>query len=205
MDLFKDRLKIFLIYYFLHPIIGLIWRSCKIEWEGLEAFSEEVQKGPCILVAWHNHLMGIPYALFRKTPKISYKALLSKSRDGDLLACLEGHFDNAQVMRVAHDQKAGAIRALAKACEEHVVVITPDGPRGPRHLAKPGAAVTAYMAKAKLIPFSWVASKSWILPTWDRLELPKPFSKVRFSIGQGINVRRDQLEAASKITENLLQ
>ena len=64
-----------------------------------------------------------------------------------------------------------------------------DGPRGPRERAKPGAARTAELGGAALLPVSSAACRSIVLKrTWDRFELPLPFSRVVVVVGAPLDV-----------------
>src|SRR5262249_41681403 len=67
-----------------------------------------------------------------------------------------------------------------------VIIITPDGPRGPRYIAKPGIAAAACETGAHVVPFSWTATRFWQLGTWDKMLLPKPFSTLLVTFGDPI-------------------
>jgi hypothetical protein len=60
---------------------------------------------------------------------------------------------------------------------------TPDGPRGPRRVFKPGALVAAQKARAQVVPIHAGASRRWRLRSWDRMLVPKPFARVRIVFG----------------------
>jgi hypothetical protein len=64
-----------------------------------------------------------------------------------------------------------------------------DGPRGPLYQAKPGAVLLAAKTGAALLPFSISLDRCWRLPSWDRLQIPKPFARALVIIGQRIYVR----------------
>ena len=59
-----------------------------------------------------------------------------------------------------------------------IIIITPDGPRGPRKQAKTGAFSVAKKNNAIVFSVSASASKYWSLPSWDKTILPKPFSTI---------------------------
>ena len=84
------------------------------------------------------------------------------------------------------------------------MVITPDGPRGPKHVIKPGAVYVARKSKAFLLPFSWSSSRSWKLKTWDQMEIPKPFSKVVCVFGEPFTVKESK-EGKEKLAEAMLE
>jgi len=64
------------------------------------------------------------------------------------------------------------------------VVVTPDGPRGPRHSTNPG---TAWMAKATgfpILPCGFATDRAWRLNSWDRFTIPKPRARVVMVYGE---------------------
>ncbi len=80
------------------------------------------------------------------------------------------------------------------------VAFTPDGPRGPARMAKPGALAAARLASAAVIPVGVAASSEWRLRSWDRFTIPRPFSRVRVVYGspirEGESLRSSGAEAA---------
>jgi hypothetical protein len=58
------------------------------------------------------------------------------------------------------------------------VCITPDGPRGPRYGFHPGVIKLAESSGAAIQPIHATFSSAWRLKTWDKLVIPKPFSRV---------------------------
>ncbi|HRD56379.1 MAG TPA: DUF374 domain-containing protein, partial [Parachlamydiaceae bacterium] len=93
-----------------------------------------------------------------------------------------------------HDARHKALRKMINYLKHgrEIVIITPDGPKGPRYQVKPGVALAARESQAKIIPFTWTASRFWQLKTWDKLLLPKPFSKIVIDLGNPISFEKDQ-------------
>ena len=73
-----------------------------------------------------------------------------------------------------------------------VILITPDGPRGPRYWVKPGVAYAAKTTSSHIVPFTWSASHYWQLNTWDRMLIPKPFSKIIINISPAMAIKDDR-------------
>ena len=65
---------------------------------------------------------------------------------------------------------------------------TLDGPRGPARVAQPGAVWLAKATGNPIVPFHIEASRHWTLRSWDRTQIPKPFSNVAIAIGEPIEV-----------------
>jgi lysophospholipid acyltransferase (LPLAT)-like uncharacterized protein len=70
------------------------------------------------------------------------------------------------------------------------LAVIPDGPRGPRHTAKPGVIRLAKATGAPLFPVSYAASRCVRLGSWDRLMIPLPFARVTVVVGEPILVER---------------
>jgi lysophospholipid acyltransferase (LPLAT)-like uncharacterized protein len=68
--------------------------------------------------------------------------------------------------------------------------ITPDGPRGPLHEFKPGAVMLAQLTGKPILPVSIAASHTWRFSTWDRFELPLPFSRIVIAYGEPVKMPR---------------
>ena len=139
---------------------------------------------------WHNRLLIFPFVLRRFFPNRRGAALISASRDGDLLADAIKRFDFDVVRGSSSRLGARAILQLTDVLASgRDVVITPDGPRGPAYELGPGIIFLAQKSGAPVVPVNMEYSGCWRLKSWDRFILPRPFSKVRVIIGQSHHVR----------------
>ena len=139
---------------------------------------------------WHNRLLIFPFVLRRFFPNRRGAALISASRDGDLLADAIERFDFDVVRGSSSRLGASAILQLTDVLASgRDVVITPDGPRGPAYELGPGIIFLAQKSGAAVLPVNMEYSSCWRLKSWDRFILPRPFSKVRVIIGQSHHVR----------------
>ena len=82
---------------------------------------------------------------------------------------------------------------------------TLDGPRGPARVAQPGAVWLAANTGNPLLPFHLEASSSWSMRSWDRTQIPKPFSTVALVIGEPIAVGSTDEEVLKDTIERLGQ
>ncbi|MCP4202969.1 MAG: hypothetical protein GY769_13685 [bacterium] len=93
--------------------------------------------------------------------------------------------------------------------KENVSVLSvADGSRGPIYQAQAGVIVLAQTAKAPLVPLSYVAAKCWRLKSWDRVIVPKPFSRIAVAVGEPIEYpqrmeKEAQSQAQSALKETL--
>jgi lysophospholipid acyltransferase (LPLAT)-like uncharacterized protein len=178
-------------------LMHMLLKTCRIQIEGVEQFCQLAATEKCILMLWHNRLAITPFLLSRYTPRIRYTALVSGSRDGDILSMIVHSYKNGNTIRVTHQARYRALREIVRHVEEqkHILIITPDGPRGPRYEVKPGIAIAALETQAYVVSLNWEAKNYWELNTWDRLRLPKPFTTIQVRFDSPI--RLDKLMSFS--------
>jgi lysophospholipid acyltransferase (LPLAT)-like uncharacterized protein len=139
---------------------------------------------------WHNRLLIFPLILRRFFPQRHGTALISASRDGDLLADAIQRFGYDVVRGSSSRLGASAILQLTQVLASgRDVVITPDGPRGPAYELGPGIIFLAQKSGAAVLPINLEYSRCWRLGSWDRFIVPRPFAKVRILINQPHRVR----------------
>ena len=133
---------------------------------------------------WHNRLLIFPFVLRRFFPDRHGAALISASRDGELLADAIKRFGYDVVRGSSSRLGASAILQLSQTLASgRDVVITPDGPRGPIYELGPGIVFLAQKSGAAVVPVNIEYSSCWRLKSWDRFILPRPFAKVHVIIG----------------------
>ena len=134
---------------------------------------------------WHNRLLIFPLVLRRFFPNRHGAALISASRDGDLLSDAIHRFDYDVIRGSSSKLGASALLQLTDVLAGGGdVVITPDGPRGPAYELGPGIVFLAQKAGKQVLPMNMEYSSCWRVKSWDRFIIPKPFSKVRVIIAQ---------------------
>ena len=175
--------------YFAKGLLHLLLRTCRIEVKGAEHLRSAAERGSCILMLWHNRLLMVANVLYHYAGDFKYRAIISNSRDGEPLAIFAESFAAAKVLRVAHQARREALHQMVACLQnKEIVIITPDGPRGPRYTMKPGTAFAAAEAGACVVPFSWSADRFWQLKTWDGMMIPKPFSRIQAVFGPAVEV-----------------
>jgi lysophospholipid acyltransferase (LPLAT)-like uncharacterized protein len=138
---------------------------------------------------WHNRLLIFPLVLRRFFPNRPGAALISASRDGDLLTDAIHRFGYEVIRGSSSRLGASAILQLTgELASGRDVVITPDGPRGPAYELGPGIVFLAQKSGASVLPMNLEYSRFWRLGSWDRFIIPRPFSKVRVLISQPLRV-----------------
>ena len=149
-----------------------------------------------IAALWHNRLLIFPFVLRRFVSDRDGAALISASRDGELLADAIKRFGYDVVRGSSSRLGAGAIRQLTEVLASgRDVVITPDGPRGPAYELGPGIIFLAQKSGAAVVPVNMEYSSCWRVKSWDRFIVPRPFATVRVIVGQPHQVRSTNTDA----------
>jgi len=172
-------------------------------------FLETRAPWPVIFLLWHNRIVFVP-GCFPRRWRENTAVLISASRDGARATSIIRRF-GLQIVRGSSSRGGhGALRALKRAlARDTSVVLTLDGPRGPRYRAQPGAAALSQLSGVPVVPLSLNAPSRWELGGWDRTQIPKPFSVVELRIGapttlSGATVFGDREQACSELEEILL-
>lgn len=145
---------------------------------------------------WHNRLLLFPFVLRRFFSNRHGAALISASRDGELLADAIKRFGFDVVRGSSSRLGASAILQLTDVLASgHDVVITPDGPRGPAYELGAGIIFLAQKSGAAVLPVNMEYSSCSRIRSWDRFIVPHPFGKVRVIIGQPHRVKSTSTDA----------
>jgi lysophospholipid acyltransferase (LPLAT)-like uncharacterized protein len=108
-----------------------------------------------ILAFWHAHLLMMVYARYPRP----IAAMISRHRDGDLIARTVAKFGAGAARGSTSRGGTTALREMIRMARDHTLAITPDGPRGPRHVAQPGVIQIAQATGLPIIPVAFVAQK----------------------------------------------
>ena len=203
----KKKIFPYLAVYIAFPVLRLILKTCRKKIIGLEKYVEVASTQPTILFLWHDRLAPVIPLMAQYAPQFQYAPVVSDSRDGHLISKVINKNPTGNTIDVPHDGRHRALHSIIKTLKEKkaVIVITPDGPRGPPHQAKQGAALAAKRSEATLVPLHWEASSCWHFPSWDRMAIPKPFSKLTLIFKEPFSVTKDcdTKEILQKIEDSL--
>jgi hypothetical protein len=173
---------------------------------GEEHVRELWERGECVVFPfWHDQLLLMVKGYRGPGARI----LISASKDGELIARTMERFGQGVVRGSSHRKGREAFRELVEiTAQPWDIVITPDGPRGPRHQIKDGVVQLARISGRAVIPLSFVCSRGRRFSSWDRFLLPYPFARgvyvfgppLRYSEGEGVEAFRQRL--ARSMAEN---
>jgi lysophospholipid acyltransferase (LPLAT)-like uncharacterized protein len=183
------RLAAIIVAAFLRLCIGT-WR---LRWKDSPTGPDP--KRPVIYCVWHNR---IPLALAcrefarNRWNDAGLAAMISASRDGGLLTNIVERFD-VQPIRGSSSRRGpqALLEATTWLERNYSIVITPDGPRGPVYLIQDGIIQLAKVTGRAIVPVSTFSHWKIRLKSWDRLQIPLPFTRCDVNFGEAIWVPRD--------------
>jgi lysophospholipid acyltransferase (LPLAT)-like uncharacterized protein len=191
-------------------LIVALGRTLRWRVEGLEHYDAIVRSGrQPVMAFWHGRILTAAYYFRRR----GIVVITSENFDGEWIARI---IERLGYGTARGSTSRGARRALLQLVRDmkrgRPAGFTLDGPRGPAHVAQPGAVWLAGATGNPLLPFHLEASSHWTLASWDRTQIPKPFSTVSIVLGAPIDVpsaasaaqleqSRHQLEATLGVLE----
>lgn len=176
-------------FLFVH-LYTAICSTLRIHEENRTAIDEAHARGDrLIFCLWHDEL----FSLIPVARQLRVVSIVSPSSDGDMLARI---LESKNVGAVRGSSTRGGVRALLGLArmmknEQVHACITLDGPAGPRHKAKEGALFLANRTNARIVPVRIRTHQAVRLPTWDRFQVPLPFSRVTIRFGEAWDVGRN--------------
>ena len=182
----SDRLKASLIAAVASPLIAVLCRTYRWTVEGAEHYDAVVASGrQPILALWHGRILaGLHYFKHRGVVVIT-----SQNFDGEWIARILHRFGFGTARGSTSRGGARALVQLRRAMAAgRPAAFTVDGPRGPARVVQPGVAFLAGITGNPVLPYHIEASRYWTLKSWDRTQIPKPFSRVALVIGPPIRV-----------------
>jgi lysophospholipid acyltransferase (LPLAT)-like uncharacterized protein len=171
------------------------WSSCRIQARpGLEGARTALRESRAVIpVYWHQHLVFGVRALFDlRDDGLKPGFLISPSVDGTAPAMFVERLGGHVIRGSSSHTGARALRDFYETIVKQEIspAITPDGPKGPAHDFKPGAVMLAQLSGKPILPISIAASHTIRFRTWDRFELPLPFSRVVIAYGAPVKMPR---------------
>lgn len=187
---FKQRLIIRVAGVALYWLIRAIGATLKFEVRGWEHHTESE---PLVYCFWHNR---IPIATYFWRHR-GIVVMSSRSFDSEYIARFIQRFGYGTAKGSStRGALSGLIQMIRAVRSGKSAAFTVDGPRGPKYEAKPGALLLAKKSGAAILPFSISLDRCWRLPSWDRIEIPKPFARAYVVIGERFYVKDADADAA---------
>lgn len=172
--------------YFLPKLLDMLCRSLRIEILNKNVIEElESMNKNYVFAFWHGTML-VPWFMQRNK---NFAALISKSKDGDILSRVLRYWNYEIVRGSSSTGGDAALETLVNLGKSNkCVAITPDGPRGPANKLKAGAVVAAKKSGIPLILAGAAYKKKRTLKSWDRFEIPGLFARSRIVLSDAVYV-----------------
>jgi lysophospholipid acyltransferase (LPLAT)-like uncharacterized protein len=189
-----------------YPLISALGHTLRWRVDGMHHLDAIVASGrQPIMAFWHGRILPATF-YFRHRGIV---VITSENFDGEWIARIIERFGFGTARG---SSSRGGLKALLQLVRDmdmgRPAGFTLDGPRGPARVAQPGAIWLARTTGNPVLPFHLEASSHWTMNSWDRTQVPKPFSTVALVVGEPVDVAPDasneQLEAARHELEHRL-
>jgi lysophospholipid acyltransferase (LPLAT)-like uncharacterized protein len=203
----RKRFEIATISTVGYRLIQLLGATLRWRTEGFEHFDAIAAAGhQPIMAFWHGRILPATYYFRRR----GIVVITSENFDGEWIARIIERFGFGTARG---SSSRGGLKALLQLTRDmsagKPAGFTVDGPRGPARVAQPGAVWLAKATGNPVLPFHLEARNHWTLNSWDRTQIPKPFSTVSIVIGEPFYVPQDaddeKIEAARRLLDECLK
>lgn len=189
-----------------HGLVSALFATTRWTAVGRHHVDELRDRGQrVVFVFWHGEML----------PLIQYH------RHENIVCLVSQHGDGEYITQILHRKGFGTARGsstrggskglrelLRAARDGRDLAVTPDGPKGPARVFKPGALVAAQLTGLPILPLAVHASSAWHTKSWDQFMFPKPFARVRIVYGPPVWVPRgcsdDEMARLSREVGNAL-
>ena len=205
----RERILLSLISALGSAAIRLVGSTLRYEFS-LED-DDRVQQGgppevlssvPSVFGFWHSCIFAATYYC----RGLNIGVLTSRSFDGEYIARIIENFGYRALRGTSSRGVIGGLRSMIRHVEQgHIAAFTCDGPRGPANVAKPGPVLLARQAGVPLRALHVAVKDRWELNSWDRMQIPKPFSRVLARFSAPIHVPTDATDAQLREFHSSLQ
>src|SRR5262245_57865153 len=183
------RLQVAAIAGLGYPLINALGHSLRWRVDGLDHLDAILASGrQPVMAFWHGRILPATYYFRRR----GIVVITSENFDGEWIARIIERFGYGTARG---STSRGALKAMHQLVRDmkrgKPAGFTLDGPRGPARVAQAGAGWLAGAAGDPLLAFHLEASSHWSLRSWDRTQIPKPFSTVALVVGEPMEVGRD--------------
>src|SRR4051812_11110347 len=182
-------------------LIRVLALTLRYKWVDRSGYFDRANPpGPAIYCTWHNRLalsMIAYYGYIKKHNRSKGLAVMvSASKDGGFLAGILECFGVQPVRGSSSRRGPQALRELTTwARRGYDIAVTPDGPRGPRYVVQDGVTALAQLTEMPIVPVSYNLGWKITLKSWDRFQIPLPFSRCEMIYEKPIRIPRSASEA----------
>ena len=196
-----QRTKAAIIAALASPSIALLCRTLTWRIDGDQYFDDIKRSGrQPILALWHGRIL--PGLFFLRNRGIV--VITSQNFDGEWIARILTRYGFGTARGSTSKGGARALVQLRRDLSDgRPAAFTVDGPRGPARVAQPGAVWLAGATGNPILPFHIETDRHWTLSSWDRTQIPKPFSRVAIAFGPPLVVGSSEPEDVDRMLREL--
>ncbi len=180
-------------------LLNLISKTWRIKVDG------NIPEKPGIVAFWHGSMLPV-WRFFKGNEPVG---VVSLSKDGEILSQLLKIWGYKLIRGSSSKKGDETLQEIQAAAKEKLVLITPDGPRGPAKKFKAGAVVASQRTGVPIYLCNVKAGSRWVFrKSWDNFILPPPFSIINLHFSEPIfiseNSDREQINSYIVYCENEL-
>lgn len=194
-------LALLLVPFIASLLIRILYLTNKKKFDITESIEEE----PIIFACWHGELLMLPYLYKHYRKKVHAKVLISDHFDGLLISKTVKFFGLGTIAGSTNRNAARVlIQGIRTIKEGYDIGITPDGPKGPRHSISDGVIIMAQKTNTKVMLVGIKPTKFWLLNSWDKFCVPKPFGTLNYHSSEPIDLSGMGMEDARELLKRRL-
>jgi len=198
----RKRAEVALISALGYPLLRALGSTLNWNIRGAEHDAAILAKGHHpILAFWHGRILPATLYFQRRGMVV----ITSENYDGEWIARIITKFGYGTARGSTSKGGSRALRQMVRAMKSNDVAFTVDGPRGPAEVAQMGAVWLSKATGNPLMPWHAEAASCWTIKSWDRAQIPKPFTTVAMVIREPIYVPRDADEAGLESARRALE
>lgn len=183
-------------------LVAGLFMTTRLERVGAQHYLRFREAGqPIMFVFWHGQLL--PLVHYHRHERIV--VLVSEHEDGEYITRVIRRNGFGTVRGSSTRGGRKGLKGLVRAAKQgRDLAVTPDGPKGPPGVFKPGALAAAQMAGLPVVPIAVSASSGWRFRSWDGFLVPKPLSSIRIEYLEPRTIARDApREELERIAEEI--
>lgn len=200
-----ERLQIAVVSWLVSATLMVIGATLRVSFSFEEGAIQSIgdsELHPGIFPFWHSCVLPSVWIFRRRNLAV----LTSRSRDGEYIARVINRFGFVPVRgSSSRGGQRGLFQLRSLVSHAQGVAFTIDGPRGPRRVAKRGPVLLARMTGVPITAFHVAVERAWVLSSWDRMVIPRPFSRVLIRVAAKIFVPPDSDDAGIELHHAAMQ
>lgn len=161
----------------LPTFLNVLVKTLRIKIENIDS----LKSGNVVLMFWHGKML-CGWWLGRNN---NFCAVVSQSKDGEILSRLLTKWNYKLIRGSSSKDSKEVMNQMVEVLRNGFsLAITPDGPRGPKERLKIGGLIAAVRAEKPVVLCGIKYEEKFVFNSWDKFELPKPFSKVYIKLSE---------------------